>query len=229
MQRAFCILAYLPYLAAQTDAVGPAREFGCRHAVGHFQRRIDDFTLFKVEFERIYDVRVPGHDRLENDRVVTEVPFVPPHGSIEEELAASVAAAMCHEQELPPNIFPASSGTLECTWHHVAAGHQRGRDSVLKAGQYLGDLRCEHRNRFAAPSRNAPEDWQLQVRVQRMVLNFLCRGVRQVELFGNDVLVGTVCSAISFLTRFGTYVRIGSLPRASFLSLHRNILYRAQF
>ena len=105
---------------------------------------------------------------------------------------------MCHEQELPPNILPASSGTHECTWHCVAAGHLRGRDSVLKAGQYLGDLRCEHRKRFAAPRRNAPEDGHLQVLVQRMVLNFLCRGVRQVELFGNDVLVGTVFCSISF-------------------------------
>ena len=65
---------------------------------------------FKVESERTYDVQVPGHDRLENDRVVTEVPFVPPHESIEEELAASVAAAdtlakMCREQELPQTHF----------------------------------------------------------------------------------------------------------------------------
>ena len=88
----------------------------------------------------------------------------------------------------------------------MAAGHLRGRDSVLKAGQYLGDLRSEHRNRFAAPRRNAPEDGHLQVLVQRMVLNFLRRGVRQVELFGNDVLVGTVFSSISCLARFGTYV-----------------------
>ena len=48
--------------------VGPAKELGCRPAAGHFQRRIDDFTLFKVESERTYDVRVAGHDRLENDR-----------------------------------------------------------------------------------------------------------------------------------------------------------------
>ena len=44
---------------------------------GIFQRKIDDFTLFKVESERTYDVRVPGHDRLDNDRVVTEIPFCP--------------------------------------------------------------------------------------------------------------------------------------------------------
>ena len=88
--RGVCILAYL---AAGAGAVGPAKEVGCRPAAGHFQRRIDDFTLLKVESERTYDVQVPGHDRLENDRVVTEVPFVPPHKSIEEELAASVAAA----------------------------------------------------------------------------------------------------------------------------------------
>ena len=73
-------------------------------------RRIDDFTLFKVESERTCDVRVPGHDGLENDRVVTEVPAVPPHESIEEELAASVAAAdtlatMCREQELLQAYF----------------------------------------------------------------------------------------------------------------------------
>ena len=99
--KSVCIMAYL---AAEAGAVGPAKELGCRHAAVHFQRRIDDFTLVKVEFERTYDVRVPGHDRLENDLVVTEVPFVPPHESIEEELAASVAAAdtlatISHEQE----------------------------------------------------------------------------------------------------------------------------------
>ena len=134
--KSVCILAYL---AAGAGAVGPAKDVGCRPAAGHFQRRIDDSTLFKVEPERTYDVRVPRHDRLENDRVVTEIPFVPPHESIEEELAASVAAAdtlatMCREQELHPNMFPASSGTLECTWHGVAAGHLRGLDSVLNAG-----------------------------------------------------------------------------------------------
>ena len=99
--KSVCILAYL---AVEAGAVGPAKELGCRPAAGHFQRRIDDFTLFKVESERTNDVRVPGHDRRENERVVTEVPFVPPHESIEEELAASVAAAdtlatMCREQE----------------------------------------------------------------------------------------------------------------------------------
>ena len=81
---------------------------------------------------------------------MTEIPFVPPHESIEEELAAS----------------------------HVAAGHLRGRDSVLKAGQYLGDLRREPWHKFATPRWNAPEDGPLQVRVQRMVLDFLRDGVR---------------------------------------------------
>ena len=62
--KSVCILAYL---AAEAGAVGPAKakELGCRPAAGHFQRRIDDFTLFKVESERSYDVWVPGHDRLE--------------------------------------------------------------------------------------------------------------------------------------------------------------------
>ena len=78
--------------------------------------------FFKVESERTYDVQVPRQDRLENDLVVTEVPFVPPHESIEEELAADTLATMCREQELHPNICPASSSTLECTWHCVAAG-----------------------------------------------------------------------------------------------------------
>ena len=74
---------------------------------------------------------------------------------------------------------------FECTWHCVAAGNLRGRDCVLKARQYLGDLRGKRRNRFAAPRRNAPEDGHLQVRAQRMVHN--CRGVPQVEWVGNDV------------------------------------------
>ena len=105
-----------------------------------------------------------------------EIPFVPPHESIEEELAASVAAADTLATKC--SILPASSGTLKCTWHCVAAGHLRGRDSVLKAGQYLGDLRREPWNKFATPRRNAPEDGPLQVRVQRMVLDFLRDGVR---------------------------------------------------
>ena len=86
------------------------KRLGCRPAAGHFQRRIDDFTLFKVESQRTYDVRVPGDDRLDNDRVVTEIPFVPPHESIEEELAASVAAAdtlatKCREREFPQAYY----------------------------------------------------------------------------------------------------------------------------
>ena len=87
-----------------------------------------------------------------------------------------------------------------------------GTPSVLKAGQYLGDLRGEHRNRFAAPRRNAAEDGHLQMRVQRMVLNFLRHGVRQVDLFGNDVRYVANCplslqehhwgtSALSFVSQ----------------------------
>ena len=186
--KSVCILAYL---AAEAGAVGPAKELGCRPAAEHFQRRIGDFTLFKVESDRSYDVRVPGHDRLENDCVVTEIPFVPPRESIEEELAASAAAAdtlatMSREKELlqanfqHPVVRSSAPGTVWPLAIYVD-------DSVPKAGQYLGDLRGEPRNRFAAPRRNAPEVGHLQVRVQRMVLNFLRHGVRQVELFGNDV------------------------------------------
>ena len=36
----------------------------------------------------------------------------------------------------------------------MPAGHLRGRDSVLKAGQYLGDLRGEHRNMFVFSERS---------------------------------------------------------------------------
>ena len=100
--KSVCILADL---AAEAGALGPAKELGCRPAAVHFQRRIDDFTLFKVESQRTYDVWIPGHDWLENDRVVTEIPFVPPHESIEEELAASVAAADTSTQELPQTFF----------------------------------------------------------------------------------------------------------------------------
>ena len=72
------------YLAAEPGAVGPAKELGCRLATGHFQKKIDDFTLFSGESERTYDVRVPKHDRLENDRVVTEIQLIPPHESAEQ-------------------------------------------------------------------------------------------------------------------------------------------------
>ena len=105
--KSVCVLAYLP---ASAGAVGPAKELGCRPAAGHFQRRIDDFTLFKVESERTYDVRVPRPDRLENYCVVTEIPFVPPHKSTGEELAASVAAAdtlatKCREREFLQSYY----------------------------------------------------------------------------------------------------------------------------
>ena len=63
----------LGYLAAEAGAVGPAKDLGCRLAAVHFQRRIDDFTFFKVESERTCHVRVPGHDRLETDRVSARV------------------------------------------------------------------------------------------------------------------------------------------------------------
>ena len=171
--KSVCVFAYL---AAEAGAVGPAKELGCRPAAGHFQRRIDDFTLFKVESERSYDVRVPGHDRLENDRVVTEIPFVPPHESIEEELAASAAAAdtlatMCCEHELPQAYFQ----------------HPVVRSSAPGTVWPLDETPFSKLNKFAAHRRNAPEDGHLQVRVQKVVLNFLRHGVRQVELFGNDV------------------------------------------
>ena len=37
--KSVCVLAYL---AAEAEAVGPAKELGCRPAAGHFQGRIDD-------------------------------------------------------------------------------------------------------------------------------------------------------------------------------------------
>ena len=64
VQRAYV----LAYLAAEAGAVGPTKNLGCRPAARHFQRRIDHFTLFKGESDRNYDVRVPRHDWLENDR-----------------------------------------------------------------------------------------------------------------------------------------------------------------
>ena len=84
--KSVCVLAYL---AAESGAVGPAKELGCRLAAVHFQRKIDDFTLFIVESERTCDVR---------------------HESLEEELAASVAAAdtlatKCRERECPQAYY----------------------------------------------------------------------------------------------------------------------------
>ena len=117
-------LRVLASLAADAGAGGPTKDLGCRRAGWHCRKRIDDFTLFKKETERNYDVQVPGNDRLENDHVVTEIPSAPPHESIEEELAAAdTTATKCREQECPQGVFAASSGTLECKRHCLAAGH----------------------------------------------------------------------------------------------------------
>ena len=128
--------------------------------------------------------------------MVTEIPFVPPHESIEEELAASVAAADTSTQELPQTysqhlvVRSSAPGTVCPLAIYVDGTPFSKLDSIL--GIFAVNIVT------CSCSRNAPEDGHLQVLVQRMVLNFLRRGVRQVELFGNDVLVGTVFSSISF-------------------------------
>ena len=141
--KSVCVLAYF---AVEAGAVGPAEDLGCRPAAGHFHHPLQRRT------RRNFVVRVPGHDGLENDRVVTEIPFVLPHESIEEELAPTVdavdtLATKCREQEFPKRISSIQQ-YARVHWHCVVAVPVRGRDSVLNGGQYLGDLLGEPRNRL---------------------------------------------------------------------------------
>ena len=76
-----CVLVCL---AAEAGDVSPAKDLSCRPAAGHFQRRIDDFTVFRGD----HDVLDP---RLENDRVVTEITFLPPSVASADTLPQSVA------------------------------------------------------------------------------------------------------------------------------------------
>ena len=175
------------YLAAEAGAVGPAKDLGCR-----FQRSIDGFTLFTGESKRNYDFQLPGHDWLETDRVVREISCVPPDESTEEELAACVAAAntsatKCREQEFPQAYFQhpvVLSTALDTVWPlaiYVDGTSFSKVDSIL--GIFVVNLATGSRHLVGTMRKNG----HLQVRVQRMVLYFLRRGVRQVELFGKDV------------------------------------------
>ena len=136
----------LAYFAVEAGAVGPAEDLGCRPCCGALSS-----PSSKENPEKL---RRPGTRArwLENDRVVTEIPFVLPYESIEEELAPTVDAVdtlvtKCREQEFPKRISRIQQ-YARVHWHCVVAVPVRGRDSVLNGGQYLGDLLGEPRNRL---------------------------------------------------------------------------------
>ena len=109
-------------------------------------------TVFKGEPGETTSSGYQGTMGFENDRVVTEIPFVLPYESIEEELAPTVdavdtLATKCREQEFPKRISRIQQ-YARVHWHCVVAVPVRGRDSVLNGGQYLGDLLGEPRNRL---------------------------------------------------------------------------------
>ena len=82
--KAVCVLCFY---ASTAGAVGTCRDLAAHPDKGHFQRKLDKVLGTHEEDDRCYEIDIPVHVKLSDERMLAPVPFVPPHESLADEVA----------------------------------------------------------------------------------------------------------------------------------------------